>query len=255
MLCEPCVFGPRWNLWRLIVPAKPFPIEMPATLIVSPAWNASTVTVSPTVSSERPRNSTRLRCGSTPFLRQMPELALRELALGDGVERELHGFVAVRVHGLDLDDGARAGLDDRHRGDDAGLRVEDLRHPELLADDSLHFQLLCISELDLDVDACREIEAHQRVHGLRRRAVDVDQPLVRAHLEVLARVLVLERAPDHAVDVLLGGQGHGAGDRRAGSLRRLDDVASRLVDLVVVVALEPDADLLLRHVSPRCLPT
>src|SRR6478672_3626114 len=112
-----------------------------------------------------------------------------------------------------------------------------------------------ISELDLDVDACREIEAHQRVHGLRRGAVDVDQPLVRAHLEVLARILVLEGAPDHAVDVLLGWQGHGAGDRRAGSLRRLDDVASRLVHLVVVIALEPDADLLLRHVSPRCLPT
>src|SRR5690348_8990038 len=106
-------------------------------------------------------------------------------------------------------------------------------------------------ELDLDVDARGEIEAHQRVHGLRRRAVDVDQPLVRAHLEVLARVLVLERAADHAVHVFLGGQGHRAGDRRAGSLRRLDDVASRLVDLVVVVALEPDADLLLRHVSPR----
>src|SRR5947209_8639740 len=110
-------------------------------------------------------------------------------------------------------------------------------------------------ELDLDVDTRGEIEAHQGVHGLRRRAVDVDQPLVRAHLEMLPRVLVLERASDHAVDVLLGRQGHRAGDRRAGSLRRLDDVASRLVDLVVVVALEPDADLLLRHVSPRAFPT
>ena len=47
MLCEPCVFGPRWNLWRLIVPAKPLPIPMPATLIVSPGSKASTVTISP----------------------------------------------------------------------------------------------------------------------------------------------------------------------------------------------------------------
>src|SRR5206468_1772387 len=173
MLCEPCDFGPRWNLCRLIVPANPLPIEMPDTLIVSPGSNASTVTVSPTVNSERPRNSTSLRCGSaTPFARRCPS----------------------------------SPFDSFHSGG--------------------------------------KVEAHQRVHRLGRRAVDVDQPLVRAHLEVLARVLVLERAADHAVDVLLGGQGHRAGDRRAGSLRRLDDVASRLVHLVVVVALEPDADLL-----------
>src|SRR5437763_11797574 len=103
-----------------------------------------------------------------------------------------------------------------------------------------------ISELDLDVYAGREVEPHERVDRLRRRRVDVDQTLVRAHLEVLARVLVLERAADHAVDVLLGGQGHGTGDRGTGALRSLDDRLRRLVELVVVVALEPDPDLLLR---------
>src|SRR4029079_6580907 len=88
-----------------------------------------------------------------------------------------------------------------------------------------------ISELDLDVDARGEVEPHQRVDRLRSGRVDVDEALVRAHLEVLARVLVLERAADHAVHVLLGGQGHGPGDRRPGALRRLDDVARGLVDL------------------------
>ena len=44
MLCEPCVFGPRWKLWRLIVPAKPLPIPIPETLIASPGSKASTVT-------------------------------------------------------------------------------------------------------------------------------------------------------------------------------------------------------------------
>src|SRR4051794_28396409 len=59
-------------------------------------------------------------------------------------------------------------------------------------------------ELDLDVDAGREvIQALQRVDGLRGGLEDVDEPLVRADLEVLARVLVLERRPDHAVHVLL----------------------------------------------------
>src|SRR6476659_5858152 len=104
-----------------------------------------------------------------------------------------------------------------------------------------------ISELDLDVDPGGKIEPHQRVDRLRGRGMDVDQPLVRAHLEVLAAVLVLERAADHAVHVLLGGQGHGPGDRRPGALRRLHDVARGLVDLLVVVALEANPDLVLSH--------
>src|SRR5215203_410190 len=98
-------------------------------------------------------------------------------------------------------------------------------------------------ELDFDVDAGREVEPHERVDRLRSRRVDVDQPLVRADLEVLARVLVLERATDHGVDVLLGREGNGTGDRRAGALRRLDDRLRRPVQLRVVVALQPDPDL------------
>src|SRR5713101_593666 len=103
------------------------------------------------------------------------------------------------------------------------------------------------SQLDLDVDPGRKVEPHQRVDRLRRRAVDVDQALVGAHLEVLPRVLVLERAADHAVDVLLGGQRYGTGDGRAGALNRLDDVLGGLVERLVVVRLQSDADLLLGH--------
>src|SRR3712207_9005209 len=53
-------------------------------------------------------------------------------------------------------------------------------------------------------------EALERVDRLGRGLVDVDQALVRADLEVLLRVLVLERRADHRVDVLLGRQGHGS---------------------------------------------
>ena len=70
-------------------------------------------------------------------LLQVPDLGLRQLALGDSVERELHGVVPVDVRGLHLDDGARAGLDHgdgRHR---PRVGVEDLAHAELLAQDSL----------------------------------------------------------------------------------------------------------------------
>src|SRR5439155_8007487 len=71
------------------------------------------------------------------------------------------------------------------------------------------------------------------------------QPLVCPHLEVLPRVLVLERTADHAVDVPLRRQGHGTSDRRAAALSGVDDRLGRPVELLVVVALETDADLLL----------
>src|SRR5215472_14645707 len=103
------------------------------------------------------------------------------------------------------------------------------------------------SELDLDVDAGRKVEPHKRVDSLRRRVDDVDQPLVRPHLEVLARVLVLVRRADDAVHVLLGRQRHRTGDARASTGHRVDDLPRRAVDDLVVVCLEPDADLLSRH--------
>src|SRR3954470_7329432 len=103
------------------------------------------------------------------------------------------------------------------------------------------------SELDLDVDAGRKVESHERVDGLRGRVDDVDEPLVGAHLEVLAAVLVLVRRTDDAVDVLLRWQRYRADDPRAGARHGLDDLARAGIDGLVVVGLEPDADLLSRH--------
>src|SRR5271155_4553577 len=101
-------------------------------------------------------------------------------------------------------------------------------------------------EPDLDVDARRQVvETLQRVDRLRRRLVDVDQALVRADLEVLARVLVLERRADNAVDVLLGRQRHRSRHARAGARRRLNDLASGRLDGGGVIRLEADADLVL----------
>src|SRR2546423_5006497 len=103
-----------------------------------------------------------------------------------------------------------------------------------------------LDELDLDVDAGREVvESLERVDRLRRRLKDVDQALVRPDLEVLARVLVLERTADHAVAVLLRRQRHGPRDRGARAGGRLDDLTSCLLDRRGVVGLEPDADLVL----------
>src|SRR5919198_5318119 len=103
-----------------------------------------------------------------------------------------------------------------------------------------------LAESDLDVDARGQmVEALERVDRLGRGLVDVDQPLVRADLEVLARVLVLEGRADHRVDVLLGGQGHGARHRGAGAGGGVHDLLGRRLDRRVVVGLEPDPDLVL----------
>jgi hypothetical protein len=60
--------------------------------------------------------------------------------------------------------------------------------------------------LDLDVHAGRQIQLHQRVDGLRRRLEDVDQPLVGADLELLARFLVDVRRAENRPLVDLGRQ-------------------------------------------------
>ena len=76
-LCEPWDFGPAWKLWRLIVPAKPLPLPLPATLTSWPTSKFSTVTVSPTVSSPASsRNSTRWRIGGAPAFLRCPSSAL-----------------------------------------------------------------------------------------------------------------------------------------------------------------------------------
>src|SRR4051795_5477362 len=87
---------------------------------------------------------------------------------------------------------------------------------------------LAEGEPDLDVDAGGQmVEALERIDRLRRRLMDVDQALVGADLEVLLRVLVLERRADDRVHVALGGQGNGPGHRGAGTRRRLDDLLGR----------------------------
>src|SRR6185503_13106645 len=101
--------------------------------------------------------------------------------------------------------------------------------------------------LDVDVDAGRQVDAHQGVDRLRRRVEDVDETLVGPHLEVLATVLVLVRRADDAVHVLLRRQRHRPDDAGAGTRHRLDDLARAGVNGLVVIGLEPDADLLSSH--------
>ncbi len=76
-LCEPCDFGPLAKLCRLIVPWKPLPFETPAIFTREPVSKASTVTVSPRVSSPAsPRNSTTVFIGGASAFFRWPSSAL-----------------------------------------------------------------------------------------------------------------------------------------------------------------------------------
>ena len=61
---------------------------------------------------------------------------------------------------------------------------------------------LFLDRLNLYVDAGGEIELHQRVYRLLGRLEDIDQPLVRANLEGLARLLVDVGRAENAILVL-----------------------------------------------------
>src|SRR5262245_43631871 len=101
--------------------------------------------------------------------------------------------------------------------------------------------------LDLDVDPGGKVELHQRVHRLRRRIDDVEQALVGTNLELLAALLVdMGRAIDgEALDS--GRQRDRAPHASAGPLRRVDDLARRLVEHPVIERLQADANVLAFH--------
>ena len=65
------------------------------------------------------------------------------------------------------------------------------------------------SELDLDLDAGRDFEAHQCLNGLLGGVEDVDKALVGTALELLTAVLVLVNGTKDGDDLGLGGQGDG----------------------------------------------
>src|SRR5213083_2600294 len=98
-------------------------------------------------------------------------------------------------------------------------------------------------ELDLHVDARGEVELAEGVDRLLRGLEDVEQALVGADLELLARLLVDVGGPVHGEALDVGGKRDGAGDPPARPAYGLDDLAHRLVEQPVVVRLQADADL------------
>src|SRR5690242_11001996 len=107
--------------------------------------------------------------------------------------------------------------------------------------------LLLLNCLDLDVDAGWKIELHQSIHRLLCGLEYVDQTLVRADLEGLARLLVDVWRTQNAVLVLHRRQRNGPCNLRAGTLCRLNDLSSGGVKHAVVVSLQANPDSLSCH--------
>src|SRR5688500_16761702 len=101
--------------------------------------------------------------------------------------------------------------------------------------------------LDLHVHTRRKLELHERVDRLGRRLENVEQPLVRPHLELLTRLLVDVRAAQHGVPRNLGGQRNRSRYPRSRAPGRVHDFTRRLVKHSVVVRLQTDADLFVHH--------
>src|SRR5436190_4586702 len=251
---ERCLRSTPWLLFkpekpcRFITPAKPLPLVRPVTSMTWPGANASTVTSWPRVYSLASvvRSSTRCRRGATSAFAKWPVFGLFTL----------RGSIAPYASWTALYPSRSAVRTWVTTHGPACNTVTGttrlLSHTWVMPSFAPRMPLTCLSmvrslQLALDVDACRQVEPHQRVDRLRRRIDDVDQTLVGAHLEVFARVLVLVRRADHAVAVDLRRQRHRARDLCPGTRHRLHDLASRGVDDLVVIGLEPDADLLSRH--------
>src|SRR3954452_9739848 len=100
---------------------------------------------------------------------------------------------------------------------------------------------LSSSELDLDVDAGGEIELHQRIHRLRRRIDDVEQTLVRAHLELLAALLVDVRRSIDGKLLDLGRQRDRTTHLRTGAFISRHDLRRRGIENPILERLEQAA--------------
>src|SRR5438445_2960897 len=147
-----------------------------------------------------------------------------------------------------------------HREARGRSRPEGTRLYERIGDDRERSEATPVglaSELDLDVDAGGQVELHQRVHGLRRGIDNVEESLVGAHLELLARGLVDVWAPQHGPAVDDRRQQHRPRDAGARPAYRLHDLLDRPIKQLMIVGLQADADFLIggqgRHALLRDL--
>src|SRR5512143_2199383 len=104
-------------------------------------------------------------------------------------------------------------------------------------------------QLDLDVDARGEVELNQRVNRLRRGIDDVEQALMRAHLELLAALLVDMRRAVHRELLDARRQRNGSAHLGARALGGVDDLLGRRIEDAMVEGFEPNSYVLTLHLD------
>lgn len=112
-----------------------------------------------------------------------------------------------------------------------------------------HYNVETRLQLDLDVNAGGELQAHESLDRLVGRLQNVDQTLVRAGLELLTAVLVLVDSAQDRDDLLVGGQRDRAGNASASALSGLHDLLCRSIDQGCIVALQTDSDFSLTAIA------
>ena len=105
-----------------------------------------------------------------------------------------------------------------------------------------------ILHLDFYVHAAGKFELHQRVHSLGGAAVDINEALVSAELELLAALLVYEGGTVHREDALTRGKRNRTAYNGTGGLHILHDFFCALLYECVVVAFEFDSNFLTHNV-------
>src|SRR4029453_6765616 len=105
-----------------------------------------------------------------------------------------------------------------------------------------------LGQLDLYVYTRGQIELHQRVDRLRRRLDDVQEPLVGADLELLARLLVdVRRAVDgELLDARR--QRNGTANKGTRAPSGVSDVASGLIEHAMIEGFKANPDVRRFHV-------
>src|SRR5688572_19330504 len=106
--------------------------------------------------------------------------------------------------------------------------------------------------LDLHEDASRDDKAVEGFNRAGGGLEDVDHTLVRAHLELLARLLINVRAAENRVPLDAGGDGDGAAHAGVRPLGVVDDFLRRRVKRPVVVGFHPNSNPIASHLIPSC---
>src|SRR6266850_4974904 len=241
-----------------MTPWNPFPFETPMTSTRSCGLNRVTRTLSPTAGSSPPgirRNSFSRRVGGTFALSKCPFSALVTLrplpgSTSPSWTASYPSFALSRL-ATTTQGPAFTTVQGTVPPSVSNTCVIAIFRPIRPSTTSASPPFL-LERLDLDLHPGGEVELHQRVHRLRGRLEDVEQPLVRPDLELLPGLLVhVGRSIDGEL-VDFRRERDRPRDARTGPLRGRHDFRGRLVQDAVIVCLQADANLFVQHVPAPC---